>query len=525
MDEGAKDHTDPPMETGDSSSGVPLLQRIQRYLRKSTETTRHESDGNGTQPAIDGTYSAISKKRSHDLKCQNLNGMAIQTESHHYGSFFNKDDNRACNLHHRFLFERKQNISFSFNPATMSCDSCSLMHPVLSESVPGTGSGDVFALTDQNFPPALPTGDGRCIRVIRVENGSVIELAEAFLGTVSGWPVRVGTVVMISSATRLAQLGLAGYAEEFVRATRMISASLARSVTVKAGPPVLLGGTDDPALLRSLFEFNSWIQSLSDNKENFLKMTMKLVLLTVRNTASSTTPSESQLCVRMLLPVSFYSFEKKIWSSGGWEGIPSGTLPLDSINKKSIVDTLIAELNTCFAVNLNDSPDFSRVSVGGAKPAPSKPSLRFVTVGASLAGTLAAGLEAAGATVTAIRMPSWRPNPGVVAKAAEELAGCLADEPPPHHHFSEPGWSRLLRQMRGRQPDPCAAGFRWQVPPGWRAGHCAKGDDVALPQDLPPSLQGRRQAQDAAAVAPSPVLAQLLLRGCGAQHQQAGRGL
>ena len=213
------------MDTGELAAASGLSTRIQRYLSRTKP--REDNNGNGEKPAIDGMYSAISKKRAYEFKCHNLNGTAIYSVPHNYGSFFNANDERPALMHHRYLFDKKQNISFSFDPASMQCTSCGTPHAVLSDPGAASSTGDVFVLADQNFPPVLPTPDGRCVRIVRIENGSLTELAEVFLKTVSGWSVRVGSVVAITSASRLAQIGLAGYAEEMVRAARMIIASLA----------------------------------------------------------------------------------------------------------------------------------------------------------------------------------------------------------------------------------------------------------------------------------------------------------
>ena len=54
----------------------------------------------------------------------------------------------------------------------------------------------------------------------------------------------------------------------------------------------------------------------------------------------------------------------------------------------------------------------------------------FTIVGASLAGALASALEKKGAATTLIKLPSWRPNPGVITKAATDLEVALTDGPP-----------------------------------------------------------------------------------------------
>jgi hypothetical protein len=98
------------------------------------------------------------------------------------------------------------------------------VHKVLYRTVEGTdvrmNSPPVFILTDQNFPPMVPVGgEGECLMIIQVENGTLVELVEVFLGMTRGFDVPAGAVVLISSPSHAAAIGTADYAAEFVRAS------------------------------------------------------------------------------------------------------------------------------------------------------------------------------------------------------------------------------------------------------------------------------------------------------------------
>jgi hypothetical protein len=72
-----------------------------------------------------------------------------------------------------------------------------------NEGSTGSGGGSgIFFLTDQNFPPILPaSGAGNCANIIRVENGTLMEIAEAMVGAVAGNAIKVGSLLVISSAS------------------------------------------------------------------------------------------------------------------------------------------------------------------------------------------------------------------------------------------------------------------------------------------------------------------------------------
>ena len=194
---GASSPLDSPMEgvVSGVDSSVDISTRVKLYLDKKRNDNGIE---NFVEPVIpnQGTYRAIKTQKINSMCVSNLNGKET-TMCKNYGSFFNSQDGRISYTHTRHAFESSLNVSFSFDPATWQCQNCGdKPHSIWN------GSG-VFILSDQNFPPALPTFDGKCISVIRVENGSLHDLADTFLQVMAGMPVPVGTLILLSSASHL----------------------------------------------------------------------------------------------------------------------------------------------------------------------------------------------------------------------------------------------------------------------------------------------------------------------------------
>jgi hypothetical protein len=75
-------------------------------------------------------------------------------------------------------------------------------------------------------------GEGECIKVIQVENGSLSELVEVFLSITRGFDVPAGTVVLLSSASYIAVMGTADYATEFVRVSGVLRGTFTGGVSV-----------------------------------------------------------------------------------------------------------------------------------------------------------------------------------------------------------------------------------------------------------------------------------------------------
>ena len=69
-----------------------------------------------------------------------------------------------------------QNISLSFDPATLTCLTCDDEHMVIADNA------NCYILADQNFVANLSgaKGSGSCVGVVRLEDASLDELVELF---------------------------------------------------------------------------------------------------------------------------------------------------------------------------------------------------------------------------------------------------------------------------------------------------------------------------------------------------------
>lgn len=148
-----------------------------------------------------------------------------------------------ANVHFQTNFAKNLNVSFSFDPTTLNCNNCGGgIHKVVGVGKGGGGAWSVvYLLTNQNFPPIVPDWTGTdCLVIIRVENRTLLEVANAFLETFRGCSFGLGSLVLLSSATHLAWAGIAAYAEDFVCASRLLCGGLGAGVDVRHGLPLLL---------------------------------------------------------------------------------------------------------------------------------------------------------------------------------------------------------------------------------------------------------------------------------------------
>jgi hypothetical protein len=97
----------------------------------------------------------------------------------------------------------------------------------------------VFVLTDQCFPPYLTGGNfGNCIQIVRVEFATLMELGRVFVDIFTGTSLPVGSVVILSSASHLASVGTAGYAEDMARCSKYLLQAFSNNIIVKHGVPI-----------------------------------------------------------------------------------------------------------------------------------------------------------------------------------------------------------------------------------------------------------------------------------------------
>jgi hypothetical protein len=126
-------------ETGQNPSGCPV----------GTSANPSGMEGlHGQSDNVNGAYKAVFATRQSCRVNPSLDGEGgLVHEKISVGTFANCNDNRPSLCHYRSLTDRKQNISLSFDPLTMLCNSCPARggHPVGGE-VEGVGGGALGTL-------------------------------------------------------------------------------------------------------------------------------------------------------------------------------------------------------------------------------------------------------------------------------------------------------------------------------------------------------------------------------------------
>jgi hypothetical protein len=144
----------------------------------------------------------------------------------------------------------------------------------------------VIVIADQSFPAVLPVvGHEECLKIILVENGSLVGLMEELVKQVGNRRVPPGSAILAFSAAHLANVGVEQYAMDLVALEDKIKKKFGHETIFQPLPPVLLGGTENVNLIRSLFELSMWIEEyyVGDNCLYKTNMLARCILMELGN--------------------------------------------------------------------------------------------------------------------------------------------------------------------------------------------------------------------------------------------------
>jgi hypothetical protein len=288
-----------------------------------------------------------------------------------------------------------------------------------------------FILSEQCFPPALPTGGGEgvdCTAIIIIENARPYELAGVFLDLVRGFDVPVGTVVVLSSVSHLGRNGTAAYAGDIVAAMSRIREAYGRNVRVVHGFPVIGRGLVDDSTIRGLREIELWLAEVDGRRLGSLPDTSDYFIKHFLSTTSQTTSTNTHRQA-LKLPIALHSSDSGTFVSPGWEDLPRSLPTLGEEDERSLIQIMFAELNAKFALQLDTCPNTDR-SCQLATDNPDEDRLGIVLAGSSHSVRLIDHLESANLRVVDSTVPDFRISETSVADLSAELADKISDLDP-----------------------------------------------------------------------------------------------
>jgi hypothetical protein len=363
----------------------------------------------GHSESVNSSYRSVSALRKSCLTNPSImQGGRAERETNQIGSFTVKGDGRAALCHFRSVIEKKQNISTSFNPKTLSCGSCPARgeHPVGGEG----GVRQCLVLSDQNFPGCVPVSSGECLKIIRIENGMLDELVNCFLDLFKGRVLPAGSTVVMFSATHLMMRGLSGYISDMSREMGKLDRIFRGGLLSVPGIPVFLSGCDNRVVTMETIEFGAWAKTTG---EPFPAQTWEtLGSQLISDSFKGTFRQEKS---KIPLPDAFRNSQReRSWTSGGWAS-PCGAQPAGIELEKSLIGALTSELNSLYNLGLGSETIHDRLEDGEQDP----PTRRYLFIGGSHAIKEGNAMADRGHEVIICAVSGWRPN----KTAVEEMAG------------------------------------------------------------------------------------------------------
>ena len=343
-------------------------------------------------------------------------GLAVEDDTRHFSS-----QNYHC-------VEKGLNLSLSVarptgpNNDPLSCLSCSSHHSIASKlknNLPIT-----VVLSDQNFPAILPAENDECVVIIRVEDGLLSELENAFTDRFKAHlhphgRLSSGSLILVGSLAHLQARGLADYAECLV--STLASLKSRAGPGVKSAPLVNipLQGIEKRATIRALFDLDCWLVNMPAFGTNSFPATRRLFWGAVGRGGSGEVAQESD-GYTVMMPISLTNKRKVPVTSEPVAGtLPNHILPVPPPLERELIHELLKEVNSAFGLTLDTMPDTAR----GIAPPPSLDERRMVIVGASHMSRIADTMVVRGENAESISTPGWVPTSENIEKAASYVAG------------------------------------------------------------------------------------------------------
>ncbi len=207
-------------------------------------------------------------------------------------------------------------------------------------------------LADQNFPAALPSLDGKCPAVIRVEGGLLSELGDFFYSLMKDYTFPEGSVLMIGSLSHLMEEGLAGYAKslgaEIRRFTKLFCCTV--HVIPFIQPPFC--GTNDPDLVSNMVHITTWLEKVQRwNIGAYHKLNRDYVI-------AGGPPEDRQVqqTQRQKMPSSYELFGDFVLMCHLVAGLSNSLPRMCARNEQILINSLFTKLSSVFKWDLDPNP-------------------------------------------------------------------------------------------------------------------------------------------------------------------------
>jgi hypothetical protein len=307
------------------------------------------------------------------------------------------------------------NISYSFDPNTMECGCCGKFLEAADRE-----KGLVWVFSDQNFSPILPAIDRNCVKIIRSEGEDLLQMTSNFL-LKYGSAIVDNDVILIGSANQLLKEGLTGYIGSILDTMDRVCVGPRFGCTILPAPFILLGGCDDPQLVRSIMDFHAWIRLSGVDRGGILSDALAAV---ERHILSSGSAKYTWTSISYKIPLNLPSKRKSCIFSPGSTNLPAGVDPVPESVEKLIIHALTTGIKHCYReINIECAPITNRQLANSTKEC-----RKYVLIGGHHAEATATVLQEMGNSCQTIILPHYRASAIYSGKVQDSLGNMQLDE-------------------------------------------------------------------------------------------------
>jgi hypothetical protein len=307
-----------------SGSGTPptAIDQSKEYLWKFKEKKIKELEDNLGDEKL--AYNVILAASKSAMAAPDLAKHTKQMPAN-LGNIFSEADGRVKLSDIQVVLGQKKTWTYSFDHTTFECLGCSQHHNRLYFPRRGStarGGRQTIWLTDQSMPAVIPVSSNlSCVKIIRLENGSVLDLASGLVDLMCGCQIAAGSLVLITSVSNMAAAGTAGYSEDLIAAIQLLRRSLGDHINYGPLPNILFNGATEE-LIRTNLEVGVWAQESFKGNDALLLESFAVLESSMADRGVG--GLQSNYRCRLCLPTAHDKPNKyTTWSSGEWGAFPN----------------------------------------------------------------------------------------------------------------------------------------------------------------------------------------------------------
>jgi hypothetical protein len=374
-------------------------------------------------------YKAIQRSNIGTMKP--LNAMGERGEAPKTGSFPSQIDERLLITKVSCCMEMKKTVTTSFDINTLECQGC-----VAHDNQPpwrkkGAGGPkprrEAFILSDQSYPPMLPTESGmQYIKIIRREFASTNDLVTEFLTLARGMEVGHGSVVLIHSLSHMVRVGTVVYAEDLLQATMRVKTALGPHVIVAPLPGLFVAGCEDEATIRTCAEIDIWCRRVyggGGEGQLYLEESFGKAALLISKEEGEVGQKDAARTMRLPINTSWPA-TKGPWQMGGLE-IKTRVKLVSLAAEKEIMWKVAGELRKIAALDIEHKPVVTHQIRMAPDPDEPPQKTGYVVLGGGLGLKIGEAIKRTGAEAMVVSIPEWRVNTQNVALLVEKAKSAL----------------------------------------------------------------------------------------------------